>query len=159
MRTVIIVGAVVAVMLVLASWLHGRGTHEIVGRAHVIDGDTIVVAGTRIRLYGIDAPESHQTCSRAGQRWACGISATVALRALTADRELTCRPRVHDRYGRTVATCSAGGADLGAAMVKAGDAVSYGSYQSEEREAREAQRGVWSSSFEAPSTWRAHHKW
>lgn len=36
---------------------------RIVGEARVVDGDTIVVAGLHIRLEGIDAPESGQTCS------------------------------------------------------------------------------------------------
>ena len=47
--------------------------------------------------------------------------------------------------------------DLGAALVTAGQAVAYGAYQAEEREARVARRGVWASSFERPATWRARH--
>ena len=35
---------------------------DITGPARVIDGDTIDIAGERIRLHGIDAPESAQTC-------------------------------------------------------------------------------------------------
>ena len=49
------------------------------GQAVVIDADTIDVKNTRIRLYGLDAPESRQTCRAAGQRWACGEQATRAL--------------------------------------------------------------------------------
>jgi endonuclease YncB( thermonuclease family) len=155
----LIICTVAIAAFVLASWLHGHGSREIVGHAYVVDGDTVVVARTRIRLYGIDAPESHQTCNRAGRQWACGMSATAALKELIADRELTCHARVHDRYGRTVATCTARGADLGAEMVKTGNAISYGAYHAEEHEAREARRGIWSSSFDRPSDWRAHHKW
>ena len=45
----------------------------IVGRASVIDGDTIEIHGTRIRLYGIDAPESRQTCRDGlGREYRCG---------------------------------------------------------------------------------------
>jgi endonuclease YncB( thermonuclease family) len=42
-------------------------------------------------------------------------------------------------------------------MVGAGQAVAYGAYQAEEREAREARRGVWASTFEHPAVWRGRH--
>lgn len=42
------------------------------GRATVIDGDTLEVAGVRVRLWGIDAPESRQTCLRAEPPYPCG---------------------------------------------------------------------------------------
>jgi len=61
------------------------------------------------------------------------------------------------RYGRTVAICFMGVIDPGAAMVTAGQAVAYGTYQAEEREACAARRGVWASTFEHPATWRARH--
>jgi endonuclease YncB( thermonuclease family) len=144
--------------IALSGWSHHRRSQPIVGPARVIDGDSLVVGGTEIRLYGIDAPESRQICTREGRPWACGSSATSAMRALVENREVRCQARVHDRYGRTVATCSTGATDLGSAMVRDGNAVAYGAYHAEEREARNARRGVWSSSFERPSSWRAHHK-
>ena len=127
-----------------------RHAPDIVGPAQVIDGDSIRVAGIEIRLYGIDAPEFRQICMRAGHPWACGRAATRFLESLAERRELRCRPREEDRYGRTVAIET----NLGAAMVRAGQAVAYGAYQAEEREAR---RGVWASSFERPAAWRARH--
>src|SRR5205823_15056174 len=109
------------------------------------------------RLYGIDAPEFRQLCMRAGHPWRCGRAAMRALAAITRGREVRCRPREKDRYGRTVALCFVGDMDIGAAMVRAGQAVAYGAYDSEEREARVARRGIWAGSFEQPATWRAHH--
>ena len=49
------------------------------GRARVVDGDTLEVGGKRIRLHGVDAPESRQSCIAAGRRWPCGERATRAL--------------------------------------------------------------------------------
>lgn len=138
-------------------WFADRFGNVIAGPARVIDGDSLVVDGVEIRLEGIDAVELHQTCTRAGRPWQCGIEAAQALRNAVAGRDVACRPRERDRYGRTVAACQAGGLDLGAAMVKGGFAVSYGGYQADEREARDARRGVWASSFEQPAAWRARH--
>ena len=114
--------------LAAAGWFARRETADITGSAQVIDGDSLVVAGVEIRLYGIDAPEYRQTCFRRGRPWACGVDATRTLRALIASRPVGCRAREEDRYGRTVATCSVDGRDLGAAMVSGGHAVAYGHF-------------------------------
>jgi endonuclease YncB( thermonuclease family) len=141
----------------LTAWFAERQAATVLGSARVIDGDSLVVSGTEIRLFGIDAPELSQTCLRAGRSWNCGADAAEALRAATAGRTIVCRPHEQDRYGRTVAVCHASGLDLGAAMVKGGLAVAYGAYEADQREARDARRGIWSSNFEQPAAWRARH--
>src|ERR1700736_3905621 len=79
----------------------------IIGRARVIDGDTVDIAGARIRLKGIDAPELEQTCTdRRGEEWACGKAATRELRAHVQRQELTCDTRGLDQYRRVLAICS-----------------------------------------------------
>ena len=42
-------------------------------------------------------------------------------------------------------------------MIRGGFAVAYGAYEADEREARDARRGIWASDFETPSAWRAKH--
>jgi endonuclease YncB( thermonuclease family) len=145
--------------LAAAGWLVRPERADIVGPAQVIDGDSLIVAGVEIRLYGIDAPEYRQYCFRRGRPWPCGIEATRTLRALIAARPVACRAREQDRYHRTVASCSVEGRDLGAAMVAGGHAVAYGAYQLEELAARNAGRGIWSSRFETPAAWRAKHRY
>lgn len=93
-------------------------------RASVIDGDTIEIHGTRVRLFGIDAPEAGQTCHGADQKqYRCGQKAASFLYARIGEGVVTCEPKDTDQYGRTVAICRAYGEDLGAWMVGLGWAV------------------------------------
>lgn len=122
----------------------------------VADGDTIELGGQRIRLVGLDAPEWSQTCSSAdGVDWPCGRAAADRMRELTRGATLSCRGDGHDRYGRLLATCTAGKTDIAEAMVLEGLAVASGSYLRAESEARRAARGIWQGKFMRPADWRA----
>jgi endonuclease YncB( thermonuclease family) len=129
----------------------------VTGEARALDGDSLRVGEDEIRIFGIDAPEARQVCRRREQAWACGEAATREMRDLVRGRPVTCRGVDIDRYGRTVARCTAGGQDLGAAMVRAGLAIASGAYEADERDARDAKRGLWDSQFERPADWRARH--
>ncbi|MBX3566956.1 MAG: thermonuclease family protein [Rhizobiaceae bacterium] len=148
---------ILAMLAVVALGVDRAGRTTMSGDAVVNDGDTITVAGERIRLRGIDAPERSQNCAAGGSRYACGRSAEEALRAMVADASVTCVGSSRDRYRRLLAVCSAGGRDLNAAMVEAGWAVAYGGYSLEEAEAREAKRGLWAGEFDLPQAWRRMH--
>jgi endonuclease YncB( thermonuclease family) len=134
------------------------GAATLAGRASVIDGDTIEIQGQRIRLYGIDAPESRQLCEAAGQAWRCGQRAALALSDHIGQRTVDCAARDTDRYGRVVAVSRAGGEDLNAWLVSQGWALAYRHYSTayvgEEDAAREARRGIWRGEFTAPWDWR-----
>lgn len=131
------------------------------GRARAIDGDTLEIAGVRVRLQGIDAPElSAPACHRAdGSPWDCAAWARETLARLLRGRTVRCTPQRSDRYGRLIARCEAGGQDLGAAMLRAGAAVAYldhaADYAEAEKEALFAGRGLWAGSFERPEAVRA----
>lgn len=136
----------------------------IAGRARLIDGDTIEVAGVSVRLHGIDAPETGQSCTdRDGRDFACGVRATDALRGLIGKAEVACEGDEHDRYGRLVAICRTGGAggglDLNREMVRLGMAVAYEEYSDdylpEQIEAFKAGRGIWGGTFDRPAAVRA----
>jgi endonuclease YncB( thermonuclease family) len=131
----------------------------IIGKAWVVDGDTIEISGTRIRLEGIDAPELDQICTKPdGKTWACGRAALGELRAHIHDQELTCNGRALDRYRRVLAVCALpDGSDINAWMVQQGWAVAYGFarvYESEQENAAQAKRGLWAGTFVPPSQWR-----
>ena len=136
----------------------GRAGVTLSGSARVIDGDTLEVRGTRIRLHGIDAPESAQGCRAGGRRWPCGREATRALAGRIGGRTVACEERDRDRYGRIVAVCRVGGDDVNAWMVAAGWAFAYRrysrSYVAAETAAKGARRGVWRGDVVAPWEWR-----
>lgn len=140
--------------------LTGEPARErLAGPARIIDGDTLDLDGSRIRMFGIDAPESSQTCRRGRQDWACGIAAAAALREVVSQQVVRCEEQNKDRYGRTVAVCWAGSRDLNSWMVSQGWAVAYRQYggaiyDPEELIAKATQRGIWSSRFVMPWDWR-----
>src|SRR6202045_1377283 len=76
------------------------------GQASIIDGDTIEIQRTRIRLWGIDAPESAQLCrGEDSLQYRCGAKAANELDTFIARRPVSCIPISLDQYRRTVATC------------------------------------------------------
>jgi endonuclease YncB( thermonuclease family) len=136
---------------------------RIIGVASVIDGDTIEIHGQRIRLYGIDAPESSQLCTRrSGEAWRCGQKASFALADRIGRATISCQPRDQDRYGRVLAVCFKGGEDLNRWMVLNGWAVAYRRYSvdyvADEEAARRTQTNIWSGSFIMPEDWRVQQR-
>jgi endonuclease YncB( thermonuclease family) len=134
----------------------------ITGLSHVIDGDTIDIAGTRIRLLAIDAPELEQKCRDAERRsWDCGSAAARALRDHIDGQELKCESSRLDRFKRVLAICFLpDGSDVNAWMVRQGWAVAFRTtkqYRAQHDEAEAAKRGIWAGSFMTPWKWREGH--
>lgn len=97
--------AAVAVLVTLGgdSFFNTAPLNSVVGKARIIDGDTLSVSGKRIRLHGIDAPESKQSCNDAnGQTWDCGAYATIALERFIGRAVVRCHAKDVDQYGRMV---------------------------------------------------------
>ena len=129
------------------------------GAVRVIDGDTLDLAGQRIRLHGIDAPESKQTCQDQDRDYSCGTEATEHLKALIAGRILHCESKGTDRYRRVIAVCvTPDGHDINRVMVRDGMALAYRRYSmdyvEDEHDAKAAQRGLWRGDFISPWQWR-----
>jgi endonuclease YncB( thermonuclease family) len=128
------------------------------GFGEAVDGDSLLLAGQKVRLKGVDAPEMNQYCqNRVGRDYACGVEAKRWLRAQLQRGAVTCRIEGRDRYNRMLGVCAVGQSDLNAAIVREGVAVAYGAYAREEREAQRAQAGLWAGKFATPSEWRLSH--
>ena len=141
---------------------------DITGKPRVVDGDTIIIRKTRIRLHGIDAPEYKQECSVDGRLWSCGMAAKTVLMQAIGHKRVNCvsKPmdgdKPTDRRQLVLAVCRAGSLNLNEWMVKKGWAVAFRrhttDYVDAEQTARRKRRGVWIGTFTPPSEWRRQRR-
>jgi len=125
-------------------------------QTRIVDGDTFEIAGQRIRLFGIDAPENRDKG---------GSESARELKRLIGNSNPVCERIENDRYGRVVGYCIIRGADIALAMVRAGQAVAWcyylkrkrpqllDAYKRAEAEARESKKGIWKSPFQPWREW------
>lgn len=138
------------------------GFFVVEGDSRIIDGDTIKVGTERVRLQGIDAPETSQTCKCAGKKVFCGKAATRALRDFVANDEIFCDARERDSYGRPVGECfvrrNGNKISLNRWMVENGYAVAYTHYSRKfaaaANKAEKEKKGLWACKFEMPWDYR-----
>ena len=148
--------AIIALFCALAAPLWAV---EVRGTVRVIDGDTFQVGETRVRLYGLDAPERDQPCTTlSGQSWSCGDWVTRQVRERYDGATARCVAKDRDRYDRLVAQCQINGHDVGAALVQDGLAYAYRRYAMiydlQEKEAYVAERGIHGFSLQSPARYR-----
>ena len=142
------IGALLVLIVIPAAGAPIPGS-VVEGPAAIVDGDTIEIAGQRIRLEGIDAPEAAQSCSGAhGEASPCGQAATRALRDLIGHETVACESVGTDKYGRMLGLCFLDGEDINRFMVESGNAWAYVKYSTKysgvEAGARALKIGIWS---------------
>jgi endonuclease YncB( thermonuclease family) len=138
----------------------GPALAEIAGSPRIVDGRTLEVAGQKVRLFGIDAPDLDQVCRHGGRDYQCGKVARAALWDLVAGLDVSCTPEAEapGPDGSIAASCTAGDRNLNESMVAAGwalaDRDATERYVAIEADARKARRGLWKGEFEPPWQWR-----
>ena len=139
--------------------INTAGAESISGTAKITDGDTIEILGVPIRLEGIDAPESGQTCKRPnGGEYNCGKDSLDYLRRLVV-KGVHCEGVEYDKYRRLLATCYSDKKNINREMVLNGWAVSFlqysDAYSEDEQQAKTHRRGIWNGEFVRPHKFRA----
>jgi len=135
------------------------------GKAEVTDGDTIKVKGKKIRLSGIDAPESYyrgkkQACYLNETKILCGDIAKIKLKEKIKNNSVSCKIENNkDLYERFLGECFLNGESLSKFMVRNGYAFDFkkyskNKYAKDEKYAKDNKLGFWTMKFEYPWVWR-----
>lgn len=130
-RLPLILAATAAAAYILYNPQSSVGETVIGPPIRVVDGDTLIVNGRRVRLQAIDAPELSQTClTDSGSEVRCGQIARIAMQGYIDEGrgDVKCQGEKPDRYGRLVGVCKVDGQDVGARLVSDGLAVAYRQY-------------------------------
>ena len=124
----------------------------------VVDGDTIVLNGEKIRCSGIDTPELKQMCMSGDEKVFCGKSAKILLVKKIGKQRPECIREGKDVYKRTLAECFVNGESLSAFLVRSGYAFAYRKYSDkfikDEEFAKENKLGMWTMKFQYPWDFR-----
>ena len=131
------------------------------GQIRIVDADTIILNKEKIRLHGIDAPETEQSCYIEDQAWSCGKEATEYLKKLlegVSTQSLLCKISSKDRYGRSIGVCYIGEININSNLVENGWALAYTEYSKDyiiyQKLASENKVGIWQGDFVEPWNWR-----
>ena len=124
----------------------------------IVDGDTIVLNGEKIRFSDIDTPELKQTCMNGNQKVFCGMFAKMLLVKKIGNEIPQCIREGKDTYKRTLAECFINGESLSVFLVRSGYAFAYRKYSDkfikEEEFAKKNKLGMWSMKFQYPWDFR-----
>jgi len=144
-----------AAFSLLLGAMAGSARADVSGMAQVVDGDTLIVAGTRVRLWGADAPPFDFQCRKGERTYACGKDATRFLRDVIGNRGVRCEDKGTTAEGDMIGRCHTGFGDLAWLLVESGNAFATDRlYRDAEASARAESKGLWAGDFADPSQWQ-----
>jgi len=148
-------------ILIIYSFAPNADSKTIIGNAKVIDGDTIHIGSNQLRLHGIDAPETNQTCEKKNIEWFCGKESTKALINFINNEKVICKIKGADQYKRYISVCFVNNIDMNEFMVRNGWAIAYRYYSKDyiesEEKAKKNKVGIWQGSFQEPYLFRKYN--
>ena len=142
-------------ILVLSFWVCNISFAD---NLKIIDGDTIILNGEKIRFSGIDTPELKQTCMLGEEKLGCGMTAKMLLVKKIGNNTPECISEGKDAYKRTLAECFVNGESLSKFLVRSGYAFAYQKYSTkfvkDEEFAKANKLGMWAMTFQYPWDYR-----
>ena len=131
----------------------------------VIDGDTIILNGEKIRFSGIDSPESYyrgkkQICYDGNTVVFCGDLSKKILVEKIGNNKVSCiKEKKPDKYKRILAECFVNNESLSRYLVRSGYAFDYTNYTKknfadDQEYSKKYNLGLWKMKFDYPWTWR-----
>ena len=165
-RAVLFMCALFSILFINQAWAADTITGKVVS---IADGDTITVLDSsktqhKIRLYGIDCPESHQDFGQKAKEFTSGLVFGQNVEVKVMDT---------DRYGRSVGVVSIGSKTLNEELLKSGMAWHYAQYckasfcsqwNQYQTDARNKKIGLWSVANPTPpwefsrAVWGLRHR-
>ena len=142
------------ILLISLLWIDASSANSL----KIVDGDTIVLNGEKIRFEGIDTPELKQTCLKDNEEVNCGMRAKMLLIKKIGNNIPMCIGKKKDFYKRTLAECFVNGESLSKFLVRRGYAFAYRKYSKkfikDENFAKSNKLGMWSMTFQYPWDFR-----
>ena len=135
----------ISLILLLNTFSNSSEINSAVGKAKVIDGDTIIINGEKIRFAGIDTPERNKVGH---------IFSKIKLKKKLGSNIISClREPQLDPWGRTIAECFLDNESISSFMVKNGYACDYKKYSKkkyakQQEYAKSKKLGIWGLNFE-----------
>ena len=143
-------------ILILSASFFALSVQSWASELRIIDADTLVLNGVKVRLNGIDAPEMRQNCEDINLKiYDCGVASKRALQNFIQtrpDEMVQCQYIGKDAYGRMIGDCSSGNININMWLVENGWALAYRKYSKKyvenENSAQHNLAGIWSGKFD-----------
>ena len=157
--------SLIIIILISFSFSYSNEKNFNIGKAIIVDGDTVKINGKKIRFGGIDAPESYykgkkQTCIENNKKVFCGQISKDKLIEKIGNNSVNCKiEKNKDKYKRLIGECFIKEESLSVFMVRNGYAFDWpryskGKFANDQEYAKMNKLGFWNMKFEYPWIWK-----